>query len=128
MNIRIIPCTLLFIAACPAAEKEARANVEEKATGEAVAKTSSVSQSSSSSTTSIDGKTVNIHRKTGPDGEEIVTVTTIVKNRKPKVEQMTAEEFLQKYSDRKSKKKAKEAEAKAEPQPAPTEKPGKATE
>lgn len=97
---------------------------------------SSSSSSGSTTTTSIDGKTVTITRQTGPDGVEHVTITTFSRSGKPKVVEMTSDEFAEKYGPRKKKEPkadAKQEEKKPEDKPAPAPEPapsnpGKATE
>lgn len=109
------------------AEPEAPVRVNESRTE--VSKSSS-SSSGSTSTTTLDGKTVTITRHTGPDGVEHVTVTTFSRSGKPKVIEMTADEFAEKHGPRKKKEpkpESKPAEKKEEEKPAPTN-PGKATE
>ncbi len=92
---------------------------------------SSTSASSSATTihssTSVNGRSTSITRTTGPDGKERITLTTQLRpNSKPKVIEMTPEEFEKKYGD---KKKAREEAARqkaqanggANPQPAPSQ-------
>lgn len=100
---------------------------------ESVSHSSSSSSSSSqnSSTTTINGKTVNITRTIDGDGKETVKITTFSRSGKPKVEEMSAEEFDAKYNKKKS--KAAKADKAAKPAPADNGTPvpaatGKATE
>lgn len=106
------------------AEPEGGAKTNESRTETSKASTST---STSTSTTVIDGKTVSITRRTGPDGVEHVTVTTFSRSGKPKVIEMTTEEFDKKYGPRK-KKEPKVGEDKNAPEPAAPTTPGKATE
>lgn len=72
-------------------------------------------KSSSTSMTTIRGKTVSITRRILDDGAEEVIVTTFSRRGKPKVEKMTADEFELKYGDKKAaKKRIEEAKQKEE--------------
>lgn len=116
----------LALSSCLALSAEPEGNKANNARAEA-AKSSS---SSSTTTTNIGGKTVSITRRTGPDGVEHVTVTTFSRSGKPKVVEMTADEFAEKYGPRKKKEpkgEPKTEEKKADEKPAPAN-PGKATE
>lgn len=84
-----------------------------------------------STTTSINGKTVNIMRSVDGDGKETVKITTFSRSGKPKVEEMSAEDFDAKYNKKKG--KAAKADQAAKPAPADNATPaptatGKATE
>lgn len=95
--------------------------------GKAASSSSSASSSQTSSTTTINGKTVNITRTIDTNGKETVRVTTISRSGKPKVEEMTAEEFDAKYGKKTgSQPKAKPAPNNSESQPSTSS--GKATE
>ena len=95
--------------------------------GKATSSSSSASSSQTSTTTTINGKTVNITRTIDTNGKETVRVTTISRSGKPKVEEMTAEEFDAKYGKKTgSQPKVKPAAKNSESQPSTSV--GKATE
>lgn len=58
---------------------------------------SSSSARSSSSTVSVNGRTITTTRSSGPDGKDKITVTTQERSGKPKVETFTPAEYEQKY-------------------------------
>ena len=60
----------------------------------------------------VNGNSVTITRTKGPDGKEKITVTTLRPNGKPKVRELTPEEFEKEFGDRR--KGAKKEPAKDE--------------
>ena len=104
-------------------------DVQNKAESHTESHSSAISQHST--TTSINGKTVNIMRSVDGDGKETVKITTFSRSGKPKVEEMSAEDFDAKYNKKKG--KAAKADQAAKPAPADNAPPaptatGKATE
>lgn len=108
-----------------------KVDVQKKEEKHSSSSSSSSSASQNSTTTSINGKTVNITRTIDGDGKETVKITTFSRSGKPKVEELSAEEFDAKYNKKKG--KAAKADKAAKPAPADNGTPvpaatGKATE
>ena len=71
-------------------------------TSSSTSKQHSSSVSESSQSTSVNGRTVTVKRHRDKDGKEKVTVTTTERGGKPKVEELTPEEYEKKYGDKKN--------------------------